>query len=40
MNIIVVGGGRVGATLASGLASDGHDVTVVEKSPAKVLDLA
>lgn len=40
VNIIVVGGGRVGATLASGLASDGHDVTVVEKSPAKVLDLA
>lgn len=40
MNIIVVGGGRVGSTLASGLARDGHDVTVIESDAAKVRDLS
>ncbi len=39
MNILIVGGGLVGSTLAEKLASDGHDVTVVESDPSRVLDL-
>lgn len=39
MNILIVGGGLVGSTLAEKLANDGHDVTVVESNPARVLDL-
>lgn len=30
MNIIVVGGGKLGNAVASGLAGDGHDVTVID----------
>ena len=40
MNIIIVGGGRVGATLAGSLARDGHDVTAIEADAAKVRDLS
>ncbi|NIT88997.1 MAG: NAD-binding protein, partial [Gemmatimonadetes bacterium] len=40
MNVIVVGGGLVGANLAGGLARDGHDVTVVEEAVSKVRDLS
>jgi trk system potassium uptake protein TrkA len=39
MNILIAGGGLVGSTLAAKLASDGHDVSVVENNPARVLDL-
>lgn len=39
MNILIVGGGLVGSTLAGKLAHDGHDVTLVERSDAKVRDL-
>lgn len=39
MNIIIVGGGLVGSTLAGKLSSDGHDVTLVERDAAKVRDL-
>lgn len=40
MNVIIVGGGLVGSTLAAKLARDGVDVTLVERDPAKVRDLA
>jgi trk system potassium uptake protein TrkA len=40
LNILIVGGGRVGANLASALARDGHDVTLVESSARKVRELA
>jgi trk system potassium uptake protein TrkA len=31
MKVIVLGCGRVGATLASSMSSDGHDVTVIDR---------
>lgn len=40
MNVVIVGGGLVGSTLAGKLARDGFDVTLVEQDPAKVADLA
>jgi len=40
MNIIIVGGGLVGSTLAEKLAGEGHDVTIIEGDPAKARELA
>lgn len=40
MKALVVGGGLVGSTLASRLASDGHDVVVVESSRDRLSQLA
>jgi trk system potassium uptake protein TrkA len=39
-NIVIVGGGLVGQTLASRLAADGRDVALIEADPAKVQGLA
>jgi trk system potassium uptake protein TrkA len=39
MNIVIVGGGLVGATLGAKLSSDGHDVSLVEGDPAAVREL-
>ena len=39
MNIIIVGCGRVGQTLAENLNNDGNDVTVVDLSPSKVKEV-
>ena len=36
MNIIIVGSGKVGYTLAQFLSKDGHDITVIDKEPAKI----
>ena len=36
MNIIIVGCGKVGATLAEQLAAEGHDITVVDQVPQQV----
>ena len=32
MNIIIVGDGKVGYTLAQFLSKDGHDITIIDKS--------
>ena len=40
MNIVIVGAGRVGQTLAEKLARDGHDVSLIEGDSAKVRALA
>ena len=34
MNIIIVGSGKVGYTLAQFLSRDGHDITIIDKSDA------
>jgi trk system potassium uptake protein TrkA len=39
MNVVIVGGGLVGATLAGKLAGDGCDVTLVEQDPEKIREL-
>jgi trk/ktr system potassium uptake protein len=40
MNIIIVGGGLVGSTLAGKLSNDGHDVTLIERDAAKTRELS
>lgn len=35
-NIVIVGGGQVGQTLATRLSRDGHDIALVERDPFKV----
>lgn len=40
MYIIVIGGGKVGYYLTKQLIEDGHEVLVIEKSPAKVERIA
>ncbi len=32
MNIIIVGNGKVGYTLAQYLSKDGHDITIIDKN--------
>jgi trk system potassium uptake protein TrkA len=39
MNIVIVGGGLVGATLGGKLAGDGHDVALIEQDAAAVRGL-
>lgn len=39
LNIIIVGCGRVGATLAEQLSAEGHDITIIDKDAAKVAEL-
>ena len=34
MNIIIVGNGKVGYTLAQYLSKDGHDITILDRNPA------
>ena len=36
MKIIIVGGGKTGATLAHSLTDEGHDVTVIDFNPARI----
>lgn len=36
LNIIVVGGGKVGATLVERLSRENHDVTLIDKNRVKL----
>jgi len=40
MNVVVMGGGRVGLNLSSFLVSDGHDITLLETNGDKCNDIA
>lgn len=40
MNVIIMGGGRVGLNLSSFLISDGHDVTLIENDENKCVEIA
>jgi len=39
LNIIIVGGGKVGSTLVEQLAKEGHDITIIDKEAKVVEDL-
>lgn len=39
LNIIIVGCGRVGATLVEQLSAEGHDITIVDKNAEKVKEI-
>lgn len=36
LNIIIVGCGKVGATLIEQLCKEGHDITIIDQNPAKI----
>ena len=36
MKIIIVGCGKVGATLVEQLSREGHDLTIIDKSPQRI----
>jgi heterodisulfide reductase subunit A-like polyferredoxin len=38
--VLIVGGGLVGQTLASRLSRDGYDVTLVEKDPDRLREVS
>lgn len=40
MNIVIMGGGRVGLNLSSFLVSDGHDITLIENNEIKCHEIA
>ena len=40
MNIVIMGGGRVGLNLSSFLVSDGHDITLIENNEDKCHEIA
>ena len=39
MNIIIVGGGKVGAEITAALAKEGHDIVVLDTDPDVVKKL-
>lgn len=39
LNIIIVGCGKVGATLVEQLVNEGHDITIVDKSAQKIAEM-
>jgi trk system potassium uptake protein TrkA len=39
LNIIIVGCGRVGATLVEQLSAEGHDITIIDKNSERVTEL-
>lgn len=39
LNIIIVGCGKVGATLVEQLSKEGHDITVIDKKPERIQDI-
>jgi trk system potassium uptake protein TrkA len=40
MNIIILGAGQVGGTLAENLASEANDITIIDTNPARLRELA
>ena len=36
MRIVIVGGGKLGYSLAQGLVAEGHDITIVDRSDAAI----
>ena len=40
MNIIVIGGGTVGTAICSHLIKEGHNVTVIDKSPDNLNEIS
>ena len=39
VKVVIMGSGRIGARVASSLATDGHDVSVIEPSRTQVMNL-
>ena len=39
LRIIIVGVGKVGATLVEQLSAEGHNITVIDKNPQKIRDI-
>lgn len=39
LNIIIIGCGKVGATLMEQLSHEGHDITIIDRNPEKVQEL-
>lgn len=39
LNIIIVGCGKVGATLVEQLCREGHDITIIDKDSKKIQDI-
>ena len=39
LKIIIVGGGKVGATLIQQLIKEGHTITIIDKNPATIQEL-
>ncbi|MGN0165567.1 MAG: Trk system potassium transporter TrkA [Lachnospiraceae bacterium] len=39
LNIIIVGCGKVGTTLVEQLINEGHDITIIDKNPARIQEL-
>ena len=40
MKVVIMGSGRLGARVASSLATDGHDVSVIEPNRTQVMNLS
>ena len=40
LNIIIVGCGKVGATLVERLSQEGHDITIIDKNAEKIQELS
>ncbi|MBQ2238789.1 MAG: NAD-binding protein, partial [Lachnospiraceae bacterium] len=39
LNIIIVGCGKVGTTLIDQLSKEGHDITIIDKSPENIQNI-
>lgn len=39
LNIIIVGCGKVGATLVEQLSKEGHDITIIDQNPTKIQEM-
>lgn len=39
LNIVIVGGGKIGTTLVEQLVNEGHDITLIDKNPHKVQEI-